>query len=1836
MACTPSPCKHSGVCSIDDGPKCDCTGTGYHGDTCQIGIVTVPQLPVLYVNVTKSGLMLQAKPSNDLVIKITTDSRNLGVFPQNVTISGSNTFSSFKLLAIAPGFYKLTFKLFGKDASFFDMPAPSTVYVNGNADSQLENSAITSGGDIKAGCFVGNLNEYSTTSNFRWENDKSANGIIQVSGIDGKLVPLSFSGGRLTTTGFTKYGENNIAAKTTETLKNDTSCFSGSNPLNYIGQLLQTNAFMFSVQNTFNNYAPYWLHLVAPLQTKGYDTGDLGGSLFKGTELIAKRTLCSNGLVLNPSHFYYLYQTKQACTIYFMHQKLLLPKTSTKCFVKNIIDNTVHFVILPNNRNETATIDAFSKLFSNIVEFSGTIDRLGFRLNTSEHDTLYSYGSREIRIGDNDLHFVFNLNGYLQWMSTNISKIFDKLSMKEFSSSNGNIGISLSWRVLGSVEIFNVSGSLASFIKYSKSKSVCSGGMIAADVLPNFKKHSTRNFVSAVSFSTSSNITFNLRHQEPNRIPFMKPAVAESLKKVLYEASVNFAPSLQFLDAFKPNYENIESYRSQIVPHFRTLINHLQSLSGSFTTMSMSLKSENIAAIRVQVLNILKRFQIMNDANKLADEFGFTEFLQKFTDFKILANDVLQKLKYDILYMGGSASISWFKLSGRGNICSGTFCFNDLSIDMSHGLILSDSCSSSHTSNTDDTLIEGHITTESDIGGLIILPYETKIYIVLPSLSNFSKTTLKGRIEIYNQTKETNVSIFNHNVSFTVSADIFKTDIAKIAVSGSLQSLARNDPVYFDFRSKLIEPSHLSSDINEKILQILQNIAQRLEMRQFLLRGYQKHTEEVAVTQAHVYHSRLLQKENLTQEILKIAADITKADVQYQVKKQAFNSSISVHDAMMTYLLTNCEPQLCMPTCIPGMMTTICPEQKVVHNIEHRCSLKTTFEVRYEQVRVNKTSSYEVFDTVVRCHTECPPLTGFFKNLFGKRRRRGVVKNIRSEVISLVFSFLGGSEGEAGASIGSSFGLLGALVIGSVFGSCNEVCLKFYIPRTVSYESVSYEKRSRHVPVQMSVCENILNNVKSGYTSAKACQSFVNCSNFMTNSDCLNKESECVKLRSNITAFTLNPAYNHTYTDYKQATIYLDLLNRKRDVVWRRLVSNERLIKVHQSLSANANFTRNLAAGSLVDLKTINQNEMKLLNASTNLTVDQISFQFTHVDGMLFPNRLVLKLTYDNSLSGRSETHALFTLDHYVGSVEDAANKIIETTMDRMNKRKRRALPQHALDQLEQKCIAVEKSSLFLTEVILLLKVQVERYDAVYRKQETYRADSIPSGNNYVNALTERIQGTFSDSDCGKQSCTINLKKTVDEIADQISKNNLDSLNVLTWNETLEQFFTEFEQDLKNMGMSECVSFKDCLNYSLFTIEDLVDQETSQVSKSTREGISLWKRNFGLLTERYPDFESAKRVINETLISLIVSNPRDIFCGNAPEIISGLSGELHLKEGENIDLKVEVRDGKYEHDFVWKRNNFVLKHQNKNFLKMSASINNIDYFSCQVSNIFGTTHCGNVFVIFYTTPKIIKHPDDVITYMNSPDWKYLFCNATDYSNLTISWHYQSFNETTVKKLSSSGSMLTIKSSTIGRSDLESSGYYFCRVSNKRLTITSRKASVHLLKSSPAVEQVKMKYNLVTSRFKSNRQRRQSHDTVELPTMLTQAEEESFTLSLAKSMNVSRNNSRKMSYTKISSENAEMSFILLGKNYSDVMGLTESWENISKYLTKDRENLLVRAIVLYYEANKTLSFTVGDVNVTIDPNSVATEGIRASCPAGYFVLPNGFMCGKRMSMFQLIY
>ena len=73
----------------------------------------------------------------------------------------------------------------------------------------------------------------------------------------------------------------------------------------------------------------------------------------------------------------------------------------------------------------------------------------------------------------------------------------------------------------------------------------------------------------------------------------------------------------------------------------------------------------------------------------------------------------------------------------------------------------------------------------------------------------------------------------------------------------------------------------------------------------------------------------------------------------------------------------------------------------------------------------------------------------------------------------------------------------------------------------------------------------------------------------------------------------------------------------------------------------------------------------------------------------------------------------------------------------------------------------------------------------------------------------------------------------------------------------------------------------------------------------------------------------------------------------------------------------------------------------------------------------------------------------------------------------------------------------------------------------------------------------------------------------------------------------------------------------------------AWSDLTKKIIKERENLLLRSVLLYRHANNTKNFnlTLNGNKYSIYGDSITIEPLDPSCLQSQALLKNGFICGK---------
>ena len=200
---------HGGLCTAvgTDSFTCNCSGTGFEGDRCQLGIIIIEDLPLLKVG-NSYAFEVEAHPEDELILEFTSPFLIPSRFVK-ITLTKSKPTANVTLWPTKEGLHQMKLKLDGRDEDFFTSKAPTSVLgvvaPAGGSDYYKERGVDE--GILDPGCCTSslkficpNMKEVKFKSTCKWSTFKGSstgsqttNGIVFASTPELEL-PLSISG----------------------------------------------------------------------------------------------------------------------------------------------------------------------------------------------------------------------------------------------------------------------------------------------------------------------------------------------------------------------------------------------------------------------------------------------------------------------------------------------------------------------------------------------------------------------------------------------------------------------------------------------------------------------------------------------------------------------------------------------------------------------------------------------------------------------------------------------------------------------------------------------------------------------------------------------------------------------------------------------------------------------------------------------------------------------------------------------------------------------------------------------------------------------------------------------------------------------------------------------------------------------------------------------------------------------------------------------------------------------------------------------------------------------------------------------------------------------------------------------------------------------------------------------------------------------------------------------------------------------------------------------------------------------------------------------------------
>ena len=1787
-SCTPNPCKHNGQCIVvKKNFECDCTGTFYHGKTCERGTLIVPVIPILVVNQTKSNLVIQGYPDSQIVITLTSP-EDLLIEPLVIKLTNNKTSAVLSVTGKQYGFFKIKYEVSGENAADFDTPQSTLVFVDKANETLNATICYQCGGVLEKGCFTKNVTSKVFVSNLQWSATKATTGITQILAYGNKALPLSLTGGQILSAGTTEMysGRNIIEADNASRFSSN--CSKESETLLDIGNILRTHAFEYSIQVFFNTYSPNWFKLIAALKTSEYYAKDLVSELYLGSELKRKSGECTAAFRFKSNNTYYIHETNQIYNILLPNSYIELPSFSTKCIIIDLKDNHIYFGFSHNKYINTRTIEVYKDIvnrFSNdisfLIGFQVISSKISFELVGSSHK-VNVIGKQNYSLNFTNVNATVATEGKLSFIYDENLKYYSEMTLAEKSF----VDLSFTFLVDGRTQFIQMKGSSSMINTYKKTKSNTIAKLKAA-LFPVTYIFQTESLTKTFTMSNLSPLTVTINYA---RLPLIMPS--DNIKnkllnevnktKDIIKETINFFKSLSVPEYLEPSLDVLKNSTRK-----------LSSLLLSYPENNDSLFSQ-IELIRLLFSEELKKFSVFLDQYIQTDildsvgmELKFINFMNGYNKF-IKNTHVKNRQQYTV------GELSYAVIGSKGQLCIDYFCFKNLSLTLDIML----------------QKVTGQFAKQGNIGNYVTIAPFSKIDSNLTD--GFKSARLKGKAIVFNQVKEIDISIKQSLLSFDVDAGIGNAGSIPLLVEASLEAVIRDDPLYFVFSGNMGKSTKLNSDIEEGLKNHFTKLEETLNSREKSLKSSNSSTELLLNEVNNATELARAKYDFFKTEFKRLNDNLTVTERLINSGKMNYQKAIiqnaNVTAAQLQILMEQCQPKLCNSSCIPGYKKEVCHKQRLIHLIDQKCSLQNISTIIYRYTQVNKTVPITKFEVKHYCWTECSPL----KELLGKRKRRGILSKVLwNEVTEKVFEQLGGKEAALGAEIGGLlFGPVGGIVggfIGSLFGSCDRYCAYDHVPVPGYVILQQYEKQPVAQQIRKSKCESNIRYVNGSTESVYECESKTNCGKLQMDEDCIIKQRECSQFRDSIT-ISLEDRSNieKLFQELTKASYIYDLLIIKRSILLQQLQSAEQDLKIARAINISAYKSYVSTENSLKKFQEATKNH-KLMIAKykkqpTLFRLDGLKLNFTYSSGMTFPEKFLTEI----QVFGLTST-ALFDVNNYQKSVQDILlemKDLVEETL--LEKRKRRSITKTQPNQMDKKCLSIQQAEIFFLEVLRRFREKLNDFV----NMEIFRKE-----HNEVNEKSlEKLKQNFSSQ----------FIRTMDDSTKVLLRNELEEVFLYklkiekglsqtnAWNSTLIEAILELHLFVKDMQQNDCINLFDCLLFYTESIKNTMQFEENNVSLNISGKAETWKSNILQLITDYPNLNSSRQLIIGTYISLVEVNLRQWFCGTPPTLKTLLQGKTDIKEGEYLYLTIEVLEQKHNYSIIWKHNNFVLLNYNATALRKKINFIDQGYYSCEITNKFGTSHCGSIFVKVFRNIEFSREPQDIVGYLKSPKKTYLDCaiknNTLD--DGTFTWFFRRFYGPREEKevLPMSAPNIEIKQDTVRRS-----GYYSCLYINKLVSATSREAIVHILRTTVAVEGIRI--TMLLLKPNQTRNRRQVNDDIS-----------DIKSELSKLLQTKPSQIKINDYSTEDGKSNRIMFTLSGSNLTSNL-LNNQWDNLSEKIIKERENLLLRSVLLYYHANITTNFDINGKTYTIDGNSIVTENLEPSCPYGQSLGTNGFICGK---------
>ena len=1350
------------------------------------------------------------------------------------------------------------------------------------------------------------------------------------------------------------------------------------------------------------------------------------------------------------------------------------------------------------------------------------------------------------------------------------------------------------------------------------------------------------------------------------------------------------------LKTFSTTYYSFFQRSSTLYPRFNSKISAIahglnlltkiaDDLMGQLTRLNPGDVLHMIVNIRDQLKSLQRRSQVLGNAIQLTDNMSIEG--QPTLNLNMFQHEIIRvrdRLHFETIRNPVVRILQGVSVELKSDLCMSGLCFQNVKSEI---LFVQDQGKCEESFNLSDfginkdqglILIVSKANMEKDIEGILNVKSGAYLYYLIEKNGDY-RGWFNATLNLYEKEHIVTVHIKNNTMEFQVKIVLLDTDV-DLLVTSKLDNLRKNDPLLFVIDGKMSVTagffpqliSYLKDYINSKIL----SISTRIENSRtaFNLSRHQLTTAMKSVITAKKHFSEAKRAYDT------VLSEIRLQKSKYRSSKLALEARLaSKNNTINDYIkgIEECSPKLCIAKCIPGEIATVCHEERYVHKVQSTCFLVEDSFTKIVKKEVQQERSYERSNPVTSCRTRCPPLTGFIRKIFG-RRRRALIGTIATIIVKAVgkplFGYLGGEAGEMGAKIGSMLpgplGIIGMFVggiIGSAFGSCDKLCKTSLIPETIHYVHYEVEDISVTVPFTRQMCDDNIVQVKAGFEHGYECWKPSNCSDKVTDVECLNQNQKCHVIREHLTnRINSERDLGKFYDEYVQASLNIEALESRKSVLSNIYKNTNQTLKLTEEFVQRADAALKLANQSLENIKTVLASEISMkayvdIYGHNLFKIKSGKYKFYFVRGSEVPKSLPLNMQVQIGTEQPYLVTTLLKLDSLNESIADTAMDIVKAFFhSNVRKRVRRNLETsnqlaNSTEELlhksiRSKCSAVEKSMLYILEVVSSFTKGIQERELsrnVLSLTEQRKKNFTTALNNTVTSYslcnsTFIINGSVSEN--SSYSCSVGLLSAV---YGNLTNDILTKPEVTSWRDKRSQIIATLENLTQSENFSDCSGLRDCVAMSFENILELINADNSEVGMKTKNALPQWRNALKELlnNEDLPESQT-KSLTEKTTLSMKESHPNTIFCGEKPIIIRDLLPTLSLTENSQLNLSVEVAHNIHQITFIWRKNGGILKsYTSSNLLVDKASLSDKGIYTCEIRNRFGKTASAACNVHILRLPTFSMHPDNAETSVHSPIFTSTTCNATGIPYPNITWMYAPFHNASayVPIIDHHNSNRILQLSNFKSNQ---SGLYYCVAANEAGSVFSSPAKVQVLDTSVATFPMRIVFsfqilstlnislsnnNNETADPAANATNNSSTQEIKwLPQVFSSQEETNLKTEIAKRINISTDLIIDINYSRQTKTSGLIGFTLDSNNLTDKLHSlqNESWNYLAEDVTMARKEVLLQVVWLHYMfKNISSQLKIGDATVVVDADTMQSDPLTEKCPESFRRHTNGFICGK---------